>query len=171
MLTKNIKYNFWVIFWIILSIVIIFTLYLFLSDKIKNLIRYILETKSTYVLIWIVIIVVFAFHFFLLKSKEMNGDTIVTKSFGNLIDNILGAGEHIIIFSTALTLFKGWFIQNFCCDKQYFVEFDKIDQTAIIVAIGVLLYHSIMKIIAVIKETITTAHTEQVLNSGDPTPN
>lgn len=164
-MNNKIKYNYTLILisaFLVISTSIAFYFY---WDLTREIIRYILECKFTIFIVWVITILIFIVHYFTHKSKDVEGEPIITKKFGAFIDNALGGVSYGTTMTTSITLLKGLYIQKFFVDKVYFKEFQDIDLMAIFGVTLFLLYISVMKVIEISRETYKTAeHTEIVLN-------
>lgn len=158
------KYNYKLMIFSIIIVVLFGFIYNFYLNDTKLIIRFILEQKTTSFILWTVTVLIFIIHYFKHKSKSVEMEPIITKKFGAFIDSILGGFAYGTTITTSLTLLKGLYIQSFFIDKKYFLEFQNIDLMTIFGVTFFLIYFSVMKVFEIAKETYKIEHTELVLN-------
>lgn len=141
-------------------------LFFFFWDNTRIIIRTILESRFISSFIWTVTIVIFILHYIRHKEKEVKSETIITKKFGEFMDNALGGIAYSTIISTSITLLKGLYIQKFFTDKIYFKEFNNLDLTTVFGVVLFLLYYAGLKVVDIAKETYKVKRTEIVMTEN-----
>ncbi|RLA82888.1 MAG: hypothetical protein DRG78_05920 [Epsilonproteobacteria bacterium] len=147
-------YNFNIKF--IASIIFLFTLVIiisFMPKEVMLIIRWLLESGTFNNILTISIWIVILAHSFTVDETNLTQISLFNTQI-KLIDTLLLIATYVTVASTASSLLKGAYIQQFYNDTVYFNEFDKLDIYLLIGVPILLLWYIILNISKMFKEAL-----------------
>lgn len=145
------KYNFKTIIVVFILLILSIISYIYI-DNFKIILRSILECKAFCFSIPAVVLIIYFVYYFSSKDKGYNHKPIITESFGDFFDIILGGLGYAIGISSCITLLRGFYIQIMFNEESFAKNFNDLDIWTIFFTIIFLSFFLIKNVLNVARE-------------------
>lgn len=148
---KNVNTKF-VLFVIFLILLIIGTaLY---KDEVMSSVRWCLESGWFKGVLLSYIVITIVSHAIAVKESDLSDIPLFKTQINKPLDVMLTIGTYVAVGSTASTLLKGAYIQQFYGDVMYFNEFGKVDIYSLLGVAALLLWYVLFHTSRMFKEAL-----------------
>lgn len=138
----------------LLLIILLVILWYTLPSICNEVIRTILESPLTYILIWTMTFAIHLMYFIYSDKKEYNTNKKINPNFGSFFDVVIGNGIGIsTALVSAIKMLKAFYFHK-VFDIKYFERFGDVDLWTITLTMAFLSYFLIVRIVGTLKELI-----------------
>ncbi len=124
------------------------------TDFTKEIVRSFLEWRHLNITLWLFFVISFTIHYLSVKEDESNSGGLIYKHFGKFADSGFAIVTYGLASTTAASILKGVYIQQFFKGEVYFNHFNQIDIYSMLVVsiflFGYSLYAALSSLVSAI---------------------